>query len=204
MSSLFPQSYPQHLIARDGEVLYYGPVMPEEKALALMREFMSSIAWKHDEAIIFGKLIKTRRKVAWYGDSQYEYRYSGVSRQALHWTPPLQQLKTRIEQQTKAVFNSCLLNLYHNGDEGVGWHSDDEPCLGQNPVIASVSLGAPRRFDFKHKKDGTKASVVLHPGSLLVMRGATQHHWLHCIPKTKKVSSLRISLTFRFMHPPLP
>ena len=107
------------------------------------------------------------------------------------------QVKERVEQQTTQRFNSCLLNLYHDGSEGMGWHSDDEKTLGLNPVIASVSFGAERIFKLKHRKSKEVVSVLLEQGSLLIMKGETQHHWVHTMPKTKKVTTPRINLTFR-------
>lgn len=148
---------------------------------------------------IFGKHIVTARKVAWYGDSNFAYTYSGTTKQALAWTAQLAALKAKVEELTGKIFNSCLLNLYHHGDEGMSWHSDDEKSLVQNSSIASVSLGAEREFRFKHKRLDQKASVLLESGSLLVMKGSTQSHWLHSIPKSKKVKSPRINLTFRSM-----
>ncbi len=158
---------------------------------------MDTIQWKNDEAVIFGKHIITKRKAAWYGDEGYLYTYSNTTKQALAWTPELLELKQMVEAITSATFNSCLLNLYHNGDEGMAWHSDDESSLGKNTTIASLSFGAERKFSLKHKKGKQTVSVILESGSLLVMKDATQTNWLHSLPKSKRVIIPRINLTFR-------
>ena len=158
---------------------------------------MQNIAWENDQAIIFGRQITTKRKVAWYGDQAYEYTYSNVNRYALPWTLELLELRQRVEQVTGERFNSCLLNLYHTGEEGMAWHRDDETDLKKNGAIASLSFGAERKFAFKHKQSKEKVELYLEHGSLLVMKDTTQSHWLHRLPPTKKVSTARINLTFR-------
>ena len=163
---------------------------------------MQSILWEKDEIIVFGKYITTKREVAWYGDSQYVYTYSNTTRQALAWTKELFGVKQIVEKCAGIKFNSCLLNLYHNGNEGMGWHSDDEKSLGKNNTIASLSFGAERKFSFKHKQTKQTVSVVLEHGSLLIMKGATQSNWLHNLPKSKNITQPRINLTFRTMHEP--
>ncbi len=180
----------------DGVANYYGNVLslPTE---AFFKDLMRSVDWQHDEALMFGKRIVTKRKVAWYGDEDYVYTYSKIARRALPWTDTLRKIKAEVEAASGSTFNSCLLNLYHSGDEGMGWHSDDERTLGDDIVIASVSLGAERKFSFKHKQSKQTVSVMLANGSLLVMKDGTQTHWLHALPKTKKVHQPRINLTFR-------
>jgi alkylated DNA repair dioxygenase AlkB len=158
---------------------------------------LHTIQWKNDEAVIFGKHIITKRKAAWYGDFDYLYTYSNITKQALAWTEELLELKKIVEELTSSKFNSCLLNLYHNGDEGMAWHSDDEKSLGKSTTIASLSFGAERKFSFRHKKTKETTSLMLEAGSLLVMKDATQTNWLHSLPKSKKVSLPRINLTFR-------
>ncbi len=160
-------------------------------------ELLQQIEWENDQAFIFGKHIITKRKVAWYADQNYDYTYSNVTKRALKWTPSLLKIKAKVEQTTGLTFNSCLLNLYHNGSEGMAWHSDDEKALGVNTNIASISFGAERKFCFKHKGTKEKIDVFLSHGSLLMMQGTTQTHWLHRLPPTKKVQSPRINLTFR-------
>ena len=160
-------------------------------------KLMQNIAWENDQAIILGRQITTKRKVAWYGDQGYEYTYSNVNRYALPWTVELLELRQRVQQLTGERFNSCLLNLYHTGEEGMAWHSDDETDLKKNGAIASLSFGAERKFAFKHKQSKEKVELYLEHGSLLVMKDTTQSHWLHRLPPTKKVTTARINLTFR-------
>ena len=181
----------------DGTVQYYGKVIQEMVADDYFEKLMQNIAWENDQAIILGRQITTKRKVAWYGDQGYEYTYSNVNRYALPWAVELLELRQRVEQLTGERFNSCLLNLYHTGEEGMAWHSDDETDLKKNGAIASLSFGAERRFAFKHKQSKEKVELYLEHGSLLVMKDTTQSHWLHRLPPTKKVSTARINLTFR-------
>lgn len=188
-----------NLLPYDGLVNYYGKVLPPNEASHYLTSLLENIEWKNDEAIIFGRHIITKRKVAWYGDADYMYTYSNTTKKALTWTEELKALKQITEKITGAKFNSCLLNLYHNGDEGMAWHSDDEKSLGPDSTIASFSFGADRKFSFKHKKTGDTHSILLENGSLLDMKGTTQTHWLHSLPKSKKVKYPRINLTFRTM-----
>jgi alkylated DNA repair dioxygenase AlkB len=196
---LFPNDPTVNLLPHDGTVYYHGPIFSHAQTQSFYENLLREIPWKNDEAVIFGKRIITARKVAWYGDSNFSYTYSGTTKQALIWTPELVALKRAVEQLTATVYNSCLLNLYHDGNEGMAWHSDDEKSLGKDSTIASVSLGAEREFRLKHKHTADLVSVRLASGSLLVMKGTTQSHWLHCIPKSKKITTPRINLTFRTM-----
>ena len=193
-------AYPHNVLTRDGEVIYHGAIFDQEKANKIYANLMDKIPWKHDEAFIYGKHIITARKVAWYGDKDYDYSYSGKTRTAMKWTPELLKVKHAAEQKTGMIYNSCLLNLYADGSQGMAWHSDDEKCLGNDTNIASMSFGAERRFDFRHKASREKISVMLQNGSLLVMQGSTQTHWQHQIPKTTKVTTPRVNLTFRTMQ----
>ena len=186
-----------NLLDRDGIVNYYGKIMTSFEANRYFELLLNNILWENDKVIIFGKSIVTKRKVAWYGDSDYLYTYSNSTKQALAWTEELLYIKQTIENATGANYNSCLLNLYHNGNESLGWHSDDEESLGKNANIASLSLGAERKFLFKHKLTKQTVSILLEHGSLLVMKGSTQSNWLHSLPKSKKISQPRINLTFR-------
>jgi alkylated DNA repair dioxygenase AlkB len=188
-----------NIINNDGEVIYYGKVIETQKADDYLEALLNSIEWKNDEAIIFGRHIITKRKAAWYGDDGYSYTYSGTTKYALKWTRELLALKKLVEELTGEQFNSCLLNLYHNGNEGMAWHSDDEKSLGKDSTIASLSFGAERKFSLKHRVSKETHSVLLENGSLLVMRGATQTHWLHSLPKSKKITQPRVNLTFRRM-----
>ncbi len=187
----------RNLLPKDGTVNYYGKLFSTKQAKRYFESLLNMIEWRCDEAVIFGKLIVTKRKVAWYGDSEFEYTYSNTTKKALPWTANLLDLKAIVEEQTNETFNSCLLNLYHSGEEGMAWHSDGEKDLKKNGAIASLSFGAERKFSFKHKIEKTNVSLVLEHGSLLVMKGATQTHWLHCLPPTKMASKPRINLTFR-------
>ncbi|NQZ53941.1 MAG: alpha-ketoglutarate-dependent dioxygenase AlkB [Piscirickettsiaceae bacterium] len=188
---------PTNLLHRDGTVNYYGTLMSLSDANDYLIRLLNTIEWKNDEAIIFGKHIITKRKAAWYGAKSFKYTYSNTTKTALPWTEELSALKTMIEEKTGDTFNSCLLNLYHNGSEGMAWHSDGEKELQRNGAIASLSFGAERKFSFKHKKTKEKISLVLEHGSLLVMKGSTQSHWLHCLPPTKTTDKPRVNLTFR-------
>jgi alkylated DNA repair dioxygenase AlkB len=188
---------PINLLPKDGMVTYYGKLMSHQQANHYFNTLFTSIEWKNDEAIILGKHIITKRKVAWYGDHPFEYTYSNTTKQALPWTPELLELKTIIEKKTGETFNSCLLNLYHSGEEGMAWHSDGEKDLKKNGAIGSLSLGAERKFAFKHKQTSETVSIVLEHGSLLVMKDTTQTNWLHRLPPTKLTTKPRINLTFR-------
>lgn len=186
-----------NLLPFDGVVNYYGRIMSLEESDYYLEKLLHNIQWKNDEAKIFGRHIITKRKVAWYGDNDFSYTYSNTTRHALTWTKDLLELKAIAEQATGTEFNSCLLNLYHDGDEGMSWHSDDEKSLGKDTAIASISFGAERKFALKHRETKAGTSVVLQHGSLLVMKGTTQTYWLHSLPKTKKVRQPWINLTFR-------
>ena len=188
---------PINLLPQDGEANYHGIVLDAETADYFLAYLMNNIAWKNDAAIIFNKKVITKRKVAWYASQAFDYTYSKITRSALPWTPELLNLKNTVEAISGETFNSCLLNLYHNGDEGMAWHSDSERQLKRNGAIASVSLGAERRFMFQHKTTKATHASVLQHGSLLVMKGVTQTHWLHRLPPSKKIHSARINLTFR-------
>lgn len=190
-----------NLLPNDGTVNYYGVVFPQAVADQYLHQLLESIAWKNDEAMIMGKLIITKRKVAWYGDQPFPYTYSRMTKTALPWTEALQQLKAQTEALTGETYNSCLLNLYHSGEEGMAWHSDGEPDLKKHGAIASLSFGAARKFAFKHKKTAEKREIWLAHGSLLVMKDQTQDFWLHRLPPTTKVSHPRVNLTFRTIVP---
>ena len=186
-----------NLLPKDGVVNYYGKLLSATKANHYLNTLLNNIEWKNDEAIIYGKLIITKRKVAWYGDVAFEYKYSNITKTALPWTNELIELKRIVEEKTNETFNSCLLNLYHNGSEGMAWHSDAEKDLKKDGAIASLSFGAERKFGFRHKQDKETVYVILENGSLLVMKGTTQTHCLHRLPPTTKVLKPRINLTFR-------
>lgn len=186
-----------NLLPFDGRVHYHGKVMLPAQADNFYQTLMDTIAWRNDEAVIFGKHINTKRKVAWYGEQPFEYTYSNTTKKALPWTESLLVLTKLTEALTGESFNSCLLNLYHSGEEGMAWHSDGEKDLKKNGAIASLSFGAERKFSFKHKKSKETVSLILAHGSLLVMKDETQTNWLHRLPPTKTIKEPRINLTFR-------
>ena len=161
-------------------------------------------AWKQDHIRIQGNAIALPRLTAWHGEPGTSYGYSGIQNEPAPWFDELAQIRDALIQACAGTrFNSVLLNRYRSGSDSVAWHADNEPELGSCPIIASVSLGAPRQFSFKHKTDpALRGKVILSHGDLLVMRGTTQRHWLHQIPKTTKAVGERINLTFRLVNPP--
>jgi len=195
--SLFQIDSNLNILPKNGVVNYYGCILDPHTSDSNFDTLLNTVVWKNDETFIYGRHIVTARKVAWIGDTNYSYSYSGTTKQATQWTPLLLKLKSQVEHLTKEKYNSCLLNLYHNGSEGMAWHSDDEASLGKNTTIASVSFGAIRKFAFKHKKTKETVSLMLEHGSLLIMKGETQTHWLHSLLKSTKVQDARINLTFR-------
>ncbi|HLP54674.1 MAG TPA: alpha-ketoglutarate-dependent dioxygenase AlkB [Fluviicola sp.] len=196
---LFSSDIIENKLPKNGTVFYFGTVMNAREADHYLERLLQTIEWKNDEAVIFGKHFITKRKVAWYGDDAYSYTYSNTTKTALSWTRELIELKQLVEAKTGAVYNSCLLNLYHDGSEGMAWHSDDEKMLNRHGSIASLSFGAERKFAFKHKYDQQIVSLILEHGSLLEMKDETQSYWLHRLPPTTLVKRPRVNLTFRQM-----
>lgn len=194
---LFSSATIKNLLPFDGVTNYHGIILDQEQCAFFYQKLMDTIQFKNDEAIIFGKKIITKRKVAWYGSSEFSYTYSKITKTATIFTKELLALKTIVEKKSGETYNSCLLNLYHSGEEGMGYHSDGEKMLKKNGAIASLSLGVARKFSFKHRKNKQRIDIVLENGSLLVMKEATQTNWLHRLPPTKKVNLPRINLTFR-------
>ena len=192
-----PSHLAHNLLGKEGDVRYYPAVMKAEECSVIFNALLNSLNWQVDQLFMFGKLITTKRKVAWVGDKGCAYTYSGVKKEPQPWTPELLQIKSKLEQIAQWKFNSCLLNLYHDGSEGMGWHSDDEPELVQTAPIASLSLGAARKFSFKHKIDKTNTSLILENGSVLLMHAPTQNFWNHSLVKTTRPVGPRINLTFR-------
>jgi alkylated DNA repair dioxygenase AlkB len=184
----------------EGEArLWPGAFAPSE-AGRLFDELRGQVRWQQEQVLIFGQRRLVPRLVAWHGDAGASYVYSGTEHHPEPWTPALERIRDRVSALTGAGFNAVLLNLYRDGRDGMGWHADDEPELGRNPVIASVSLGATRRFCLRHRRrKGLKLDLPLPHGSLLCMSGATQHHWLHALPKTRLPVAERINLTFRLV-----
>jgi len=196
---LLPRDSSLNLLPCDGIANYYGAILLPCDAADYFQALMTNIPWKNDETIIYGKHIITARKVAWYGDDAYAYSYSGTTRVAQAWNRELSALRSLVEEKSGEKFNSCLCNLYHCGSEGMAWHSDDEDALGKDTAIASLSLGAERKFSLRHKRarEIGPISLQLEDGSLLAMKGATQTNWQHTLPKSAKITSPRINLTFR-------
>lgn len=193
------ENHTPNLLPYDGEVNYYPNVFNQTEIENYFNKLLTTIDWQNDEVIIFGKHIITQRKVAWYANNGLSYTYSNTTKVALAFTNELVELKTIAEKFAKTTFNACLLNLYHNGNEGMGWHSDNEKTILPNSTIASFSFGAERKFAFKHKTSKQTVNIFLENGSLLLMSGSTQTHWLHSLPKSKKINTMRINLTFRQM-----
>jgi alkylated DNA repair dioxygenase AlkB len=185
------------ILAKDGRAEYINHFYDAEVSDSLFTNVLGSLTWESDQIFMFGRLVTTARKVAWVGDPDCLYTYSGVQKIPQVWTKELLQMKHKLEQLTGHTYNSCLLNLYHTGDEGMGWHSDNEKELDSTTPIASVSLGARRKFAFRHKQDKTTSSIFLEHGSLLIMHPPIQEHWHHSLLKTKTITSPRINLTFR-------
>jgi len=183
----------------DAEVYYWPHFFTQKQSDIYLQELLSTITWRQDKIKMFGKEILLPRLTGWYGDSGKTYQYSGIQNEPQPWTPALLEIKQAVETTANAGFNSVLLNYYRHGQDSMGWHADDEPELGINPVIASVSFGQERRFDFRHRLDKalSKKSVYLKHGSLLLMQGATQHFWQHQVPKTTQAATPRLNLTFR-------
>jgi alkylated DNA repair dioxygenase AlkB len=188
-----------NIINQDGLALYYSQAIPAEQLSHYYDELFNKISWEQDRVMMFGKEIITKRKVAFYSDPLISYTYSGKLKIGLPWSQELLVIKEIVESLTKSKYNACLLNLYHNGDESMGWHSDDEKEIITESSIASLSLGAERKFSFKHKTTKETISVLLENGSLLEMKGSIQKNWWHALPKSKKVIAPRINLTFRQM-----
>ena len=183
----------------EAEVDYRGDFFPPDEALALFGALRSEIRWERHRVRIRGREIECPRLSGWQGDATYAY--SGLTLRPAPWTPGVAAVRRGIEAAVEETFNSVLANLYRDGADRLGWHSDDEPELGPAPVIASVSFGAPRRFLLRPKRGGgASVPIVLEPGSLLVMRGATQRNWMHCVPPTRRPVGPRINLTFRRIH----
>lgn len=189
----------KNILPIDGAAFYYGKIFNQKLANYYFDILNQTIEWKNDEIIMFGKRIITKRKVAWYADNMLEYRYSKITKKPSDWTNILLELRQIIQEHTHQQYNSCLANLYQDGSQGMGWHSDDEKALKLHAPIASLSLGADRKFVFKHKISKQNVSITLEHGSLLIMKNTTQTHWLHKLATTTRISNPRINLTFRTM-----
>ena len=204
MTDLFAPKPTDNLLPYDGQVNDLGVVI--DYPSPLFYKLVTELPWQADIVTLFGKTHVTTRQIVWMGDSNIDYQYSDHSRQTLPWTDTVFHVKHHVEEQLLALgidanFNSCLLNYYPSGEDGMGYHADDEKELGVQPIIASLSLGATRKFVFRHKKTQEKVELYLESGQLIVMHGDTQRFWKHSITKTKTVATGRISLTFRQIHP---
>lgn len=188
----------ENLIPFDGEIFYFPKFLTNLEADKFFSILIKKIQWQQPEIKLFGKTYKVPRLTAWYGDENASYIYSGIKNQPLNWFNELLEIKNKTEMFCNHEWNSVLVNWYRNGNDSMGWHADDEKELGTNPVIASVSLGAKRKFLIKHKKQSSiPISLELENGSLLLMQGDFQHNWVHAIPKQKGIREGRINLTFR-------
>jgi alkylated DNA repair dioxygenase AlkB len=190
-----------HLPLPNAEVYLVPGFIAGADLLPLQQALEAKVAWRQEKIKLFGKQIDQPRLTAWYADAGKSYTYSGLTWEPLPWLAELSKLREKLQECTGAAFNSILLNLYRHGQDSMGWHSDDEPELGQNPIIASLSLGQERPFSFRHRvHKHLKHQLVLPSGSLLLMAGETQHFWHHQLPKTTKPLEPRINLTFRFIE----
>lgn len=192
-----PDTDIERLPLPDAEVWYTPAFFPPEESNRFLSELQQDINWKQEKIKLFGKEQVMPRLTAWYGDKGYTY--SGLQNKPQPWIPVLQEIRKQVMSATGKEFNSVLLNFYRNGQDSMGWHADDEPALGTEPCIASVSFGEVRKFGFKHRynKELQNKYISLQHGSLLLMQGQTQHYWKHCLPKTASAGGIRINLTFR-------
>jgi len=191
----------ENIPMENGTLVLLQDVFPERESQKLFVRLLDEISWQQPLIHVAGKKRRIPRLQAWHGDAKARYHYSGLSLAPAAWTELLLLIKTRVEQVSNTVFNSLLLNRYRDGQDSVGWHSDDEVELGINPTIASLSLGATRSFRLQHKKrPELKIKLELQQGSVLVMAGELQHHWRHQLPKTQKPVGERVNLTFRRIY----
>ena len=184
-------------VSQDGELNYLPGFIPADDAGKLFERLVQELEWQDEVATLFGRRLPLPRRVCWYGDEGAVYRYSGLTHYPRPWTESLAGLKARVEQASGQCFNSVLGNLYRDGQDSMGWHADQEKVLGENPFIASLSLGAARLFRIRHNRSGETVDLQLAAGSLLLMGGPLQHHWRHCVPKTRAPVAARVNLTFR-------
>lgn len=193
----------ENIPLKDGELRYWPAWLNQSEADSLFKRLRASVAWEQSTINMYGKAVRIPRLNAWYGDKGCAYRYSGRLFQPLPWLACLEAIRMRLQQELSIPFNSVLVNCYRSGQDSVAWHSDDEPELGQNPHVASISLGATRAFHLRHRFDKACSAhkLELTSGSLLFMSGALQHNWEHQIPKTAKSVAERINLTFRYVIP---
>lgn len=200
MDSLFENTAALIIDLPDAELLYYPKFFNKDQANLIYNTLLTETPWQQDEIRVFGKTHPQPRLTALYGDDDKSYSYSNITMEPHKWSPMLERIKTHVERLTGNDFNAVLLNYYRDGKDSNGWHADNEKELGHNPIIASLSFGAERNFQLKHNSNiYLKKTIVLEHGSLLIMKGTTQHFWKHQIPKTAKTIAPRINLTFRFI-----
>jgi len=187
----------KNIVPFDGELYLIKQFYLQPESDLLFAQLQADLAWQEEAIFIYGRWVKIPRLMCWYGNAEARYRYSGVNHQPMPWTAALQAIRTKVEEHCQCSFNSVLANLYRDGKDSMGCHADDEKELGLNPVIVSLSLGDERLFKLHHKKRKETLDINLGHGDLLVMAGTLQHHWMHSVPKTKKLKTPRINLTFR-------
>ena len=198
VQELFPENETAPLPLKDAEIYFYPGFFTADTADKFLTLLQQNVDWQQDSIKIFGKILPQPRLTALYANNRKSYSYSGITMNPKDLTAELAEIKEKVEKKTNTEFTTCLLNYYRDGNDSMGWHSDDEKELGRNPVIASLSFGASRMFHLKHRKDPKlRFKIELTPGSLLLMKGSTQHFWLHQLPKTAKKTAPRINLTFR-------
>lgn len=190
----------REVLPHDGSARLCQSLFSRSESDDLLLALLEEVTWSSHELVLFGRKVTEPRLSAWVADEGVAYTYSGMPRRPDPWSPTLFRLRQTAEATTGSKFNSVLANLYRSGDDAMGWHADDEPELGRDPVIASLSFGDERRFDFRHRTTGESVSVTLPHGSLLVMSGPTQANWKHRIARTKKSHNPRVNLTFRYVH----
>lgn len=187
-----------NLLPEDGELYYFKDFLSVTQAQCYFENILNNIPWQQRAITLFGKTVQQPRLISWHAAPFINYKYSGIHMQPAAWTTDLLEIKNIIENKIDYCFNSAFLNLYRNGQDYMGWHRDNEKSLGSDPFIASISLGIDRKFKLKHMhKTDLSYQLTLESGSLLIMAGEIQHHWKHCLPKSKKIKSPRINITFR-------
>jgi alkylated DNA repair dioxygenase AlkB len=181
----------------NGEYIFYPDFLSKSISDEFFKKLQNTIDWKQESMNMYGKKVDFPRLTAWYGDNDKPYTFSGITLKPNSWTQEILEIKSKIESKANIIFNSVLLNRYRNGNDSISWHTDAEPELGKNPIIASVNFGATRKFQLRHINTKEKIEIELTNGSLLIMQGELQHYWQHQVPKTSKVVGERINLTFR-------
>jgi alkylated DNA repair dioxygenase AlkB len=194
-------SFGERIVLRDAELHYIPAFYSRSESQQMMGQLLATVPWQQDTLNFGGRQVLVPRLQAWYGDLTANYGYSGLRLTALPWTPALLAIRTKIEKSFQISFNSVLLNHYRNGCDSVAWHSDNEAELGPDPLIASLSLGAERRFELRHRDGKTqKINIELADGSLLLMGSGMQRHWSHQLPKQPWTTEPRLNLTFRLIY----